>query len=847
MNLHANWIWTPEDLPHQNQFVLFCKVFTLADEPDMATCAISAERFYQLWINSTWLGQGPALGHPSEKAYDLYDARELLHPGRNAVAVIVQFDGDVDVGDGIHGRWYVPPTQGGLWCQLEGQIGATSFLAVTDETWTTRRASGWRSDVHYLNDLYFQEVYTVGKDPSDWNSVAFDDSAWSQALRLGQADGVGVAGRPLPWRKLVPRDFPLLTRKFYLPVHVEAGEVVERMGGGDNPDATGRPYPDIALQLTLEPVEGLAKACVEDEAALLHPGGDAACRLCNSDPFEPVDTFDGVHDATLTLDFGQLRNAHLMLEVEGQAGACLDIGYGPNLLHGRVNPYRSWRTAWADRLILADGPQRWRSFFWRQFRFAQITLRNARGPVRLRRLEAEAVTHTWDHTTSFRCSDPELEAFWRAAERTAEVCTMDIFTDTFARECRQYSNDLTQMLPASVALHGDAPFYRHYLRQFSLAQLPNGVFMDACPGKGSFSQASPDAGFLHVKAVWEHYARFGQRALLEEHWESIQRHLAFWGQLVNERGLLTVEGTRSALDVGFWWPWIDWAPIDRRGEQLPLNAWYLLNLRAAAEIGRLLEDGERAAVYQERADRLVGILKSEFWDDCRGLFVDALVDGRQSSVASEHSQGLMLHLGLATQQQAARLVEVWQQSPQSLVEANIPFISHVLEGLVNYGYADLALNLSRRLRRHLRLGQETFGEVWTMKASQAGGGWCTMDSRAVAHGGASWPATFLLEHVVGLQPRWGTLNALRLAPQPVVDSAEARWCGIEVQWEKSGRQWHLAARFAEPTPVEFVLPFPLSAVQSLWVDGLERPAQAILRLEPQKRLDVQVRLIATTS
>ncbi|MFH1008380.1 MAG: hypothetical protein V1800_12905 [Candidatus Latescibacterota bacterium] len=756
------------------------------------------------------------------------------------LAVVVQFDGDVDAGDGLHGRWYVPHTRGGLWCQLDGSIGAEVFRVETDETWTTRRANGWRADVPYMNDLYFQEVYRAGIDPPDWLTADFDDRAWPGAVRLGAADGMGTDGTPLPWGKLVPRDFPFLTRTDHLPAHVQAGEVVERMGGGDNPNATDRPYPDVALQLTLEPVTGLSKAVVENEAALIHPGEDAVCTLSNSDPFESVESFDGVHDATLTLDFGHLRNAHLILEVEGPAGAYLDIGYGPNLLDGRVSPYRSSRTAWADRLILADGPQRWRSFFWRQFRFVQITLRNAQGPVRLSRVAAEGVTHTWEGTTRFSCSDPKLEMFWRAAERTVEVCTMDVFSDTFAREGRQYTNDVAQMLAASVALHGDAPFYRRYLRQFKLSQFENGLFMDACPGKGHFSQISPDAGFLHVDAIWNHYARFGQRDLLEEHWESVRRHLAFWGALTNQRGLLAVEDTRKALDTGFWWPWIDWAPVDRQGEQLPLNARYLSNLRATAAMGRLLGDDEGAAAYQERADRIAGVLQEEFWDERRGLFVDALLAGRQGTITSEHSQGLMLQLGLATRAQADRLTSMWQQSPQDLVEANILFVSYVLEGLMRYGYAGLAMKLLDRLRRHLRLGQETFGEVWTMKASQSEEGWRTMDSRAVAHGAASWPATFLLEHIVGLQPRWGSLEALRLAPLPVVDRVQVTWSGIELQWEEAGGGWQLAARFPEKTRVEFVLPFPLSEVRSLRVNGQERPVQATWRMDPQKELDVRI-------
>ena len=94
-----------------------------------------------------------------------------------------------------------------------------------------------------------------------------------------------------------------------------------------------------------------------------------------------------------------------------------------------------------------------------------------------------------------------------------------------------------------------------------------------------------------------------------------------------------------------------------------------------------------------------------------------------------------------------------------------------------YGYVDLAFRLLGRLNRHLRHNREAFGETWSLIASPYAGYWRTMDRRAVAQGSAAWPAAFLLEHVVGIQPRLARLEALRLAPQPVVSSAEADWCG----------------------------------------------------------------------
>lgn len=828
-SLPAHWIWTSEKLPPRNQFVYFRKEFTLSGGPIAATLLITAERFYQLWVNGKWIGQGPALGHPSEKSYDVYEVSNTLQSGVNVVAAIVQFDGDIK--SGVHTRWFVTPTCGGFWCQLEGRVNKSRLLITTDETWTAHPAQAFDSNASYLNDFYFQEIYTFGKDSLEWNKAAFSDDSWLPATVLGDTQGRGRDGQKLPWQKLVPRDIPPLKRERCFPVHVFSGEVTEHLLASD-----------IGLQMTLEPVQHLTKARIEKEEALLSPEG-GICTLRNSDPYESEDCFDGIHDATLILDFGHLRNAHLILELEGSANACLDIGYGPDLVDGRVCPYRSPRTSWADRLILKEGLQRWRSFFWRQFRFIQITLRKALGPVRLRGVYIESVSHAWQNTTSFHCSQAQLEAYWEASQRTAEACTMDIFTDTFAREgARQYTADPSHMVPATVALHQDEPIIRRYLRSIRLHQLPEGLFMDCCPGKASAQEISADAGFWHVQTIWEHYQRFGDRMLLAEHWESIRKHLVFWKGLANQRGLLDVEGTRSVSGVFAKWPCFDWVDLDRRGEMLILNAFYALNLRAAERIARLLGQEKKAKKYRQDADQVTQILRSQYWDDEQGFFVDTLVNGQRSQKFSEDSQGFMLYSELATQDQANCLVEMWQRSPELLAQAEIGFLYYILQGLVKYGHMPFAMILLHRLDRHLNRGRETFGETWSLRGSHVAGPWTTMSSRSVTHGCATWPAAFLLEHVVGLQTRWGAENCIRLAPQPVVRSAEANWCGNEIHWEQDAKHWRLTAHLVKPTPIKLVLPFLPEKVESLHLNGIAKPVQSELCLGDCTEIDVDLTL-----
>ncbi len=823
----ANWIWTSDALTQRNQFVLLRKAFELDGAADEATCAITAERAYQLWVNGEWVGEGPAIGFVTEKSCDTYGVAALLKPGKNAIAVVVQFDGDVDIGDGAHTRWQGPATRGGMLCQLDGNSGGRYFCISTDNTWAARRAHSWHNHTAFLNDLYYQEVCRIGCDPIGWQLPDFDDSDWPRAIVLGDSEGNGVDGNPLPWRKLVRRDFPVLTRQEILPVSVQAGEVVERVGHGDWPQEGDQPYPDLGLRMSLETVLPVDKTSVQIGESYV---------LTNSDPFEPVDAFDGLRDATLILDFGHLHNARLVIEVDGPEGACLDIGYAPNLLDGRLTPYRPTRTSWTDRVVLSPGEHKWRSFFWRQFRYVQITLRNAQTPVRLFKVAAEAVNQTYGFTSEFHCSDPELVSFWGVSQRTAELGTLDRLMDNASRECRNYVVDPGPL----VALHGDSPFFYWYLRQISLAQLPNGLLMDSCPGKSSYTQITSCLGFRHIIHTWDHYARFGRESLLREHWETVQKHLSFWGKLVNERGLLTVETAREHIGPTFQF-WIDDARIDLRGESLPMNALYLANLRIGSWVAHILGYVSEADDYLQRAIGIGGKLSSEFWDDDRGLFVDAIIDGVQSPMSSEHSQGLMLYCGLASNEQAERLTNVWRDSPQELAEADVTFQKYVLEGLVDYGYMSLAVNLLRRLRRHARPGQETFGEMWGLNAHGGSGDpWRTAESRAVAQGcAAAWANGFLMEHIAGIRPRFGTDRAVRIAVEPVIDSAHAEWCGIRLRWEKQPEAWHLSASFPESTSVEFALPFPDEDVRSLTINGMQYPVQANTRLESVNDLEVR--------
>jgi hypothetical protein len=330
----------------------------------------------------------------------------------------------------------------------------------SDGQWKTYRPKAWSRALIPLDDMTYQEHYFFGVDPANWTSPDFDDRLWNTGRILGRA---GEAASP--WSNPVARQIPFLTKKETKPVAAAAGEILEWRGGGGEGDE------EPAVRLSMEPVRAFTKATVKNAESLVSGNTDAPCRMLGSDLREDLDSFDGIHNPTIILDFGKIANAHFIIDVEPSETVWLDIGYGPDLMEGRVMPYRSSRTCWADHLELPAGRFTWRSMKGRQFRYVQVTVRRFLSPVKIHAARAEVVQHTFCTETAFSCSDAELEKFWQAAARTTDLCTTDIFMDCASRERRQYAGF---SVSAVESLHGDEPIINHYLQQISTGQQSDG-------------------------------------------------------------------------------------------------------------------------------------------------------------------------------------------------------------------------------------------------------------------------------------------------------------------------------------------------------------------------------------
>jgi hypothetical protein len=120
----AKWIWCKGSGDGgYNLSARFFKEFDLA-APGHAELRITADSRYRVWVNGTWVNDGPGKAYPEHFTFDVYDISGLLRPGANRIEVAARHYG---VGT-FHGIAREP----GLLAELEA---GGEVVAATDASW----------------------------------------------------------------------------------------------------------------------------------------------------------------------------------------------------------------------------------------------------------------------------------------------------------------------------------------------------------------------------------------------------------------------------------------------------------------------------------------------------------------------------------------------------------------------------------------------------------------------------------------------------------------------------------------------------------------------------------------
>ena len=190
MNITASWIWNDLNTLHNyNVAAAFRKEFELS-EITSAEMAITADSWYRLYINGTWVNDGPCRSYPSHYQYDVIDATRYLHPGKNRIEVTVRYFGI--------GTFHQLPQQAGLLAQLEvHHASGNKTMIMTDDRWQAAA----------LNRLVANTAkVSIQQEPFEMYDATRGAPEFRSAIVIASADKG-------PWHDLNPRDCRLLSRR----------------------------------------------------------------------------------------------------------------------------------------------------------------------------------------------------------------------------------------------------------------------------------------------------------------------------------------------------------------------------------------------------------------------------------------------------------------------------------------------------------------------------------------------------------------------------------------------------------------------------------------------------------
>lgn len=768
----GQWLWstaTPD--VRSRQWVMFRREITIDQPVERLPMAISADSVYRLWMNGELICIGPARSEATALAVDELDIAPHLKHGVNVLAVEVGF---------------APNWDAGYYGERPGL-----FVAFGDEA-DKVKASAWRVYEPKMHDMSapivglrgpLVEVVDGARVPEGWRNAGFDDGAWLPAVVLG-AVGKTLRSREVP-----------------LP-HVRRvrGQMIRSYERGDG--VVGAPYAD-----TLPPAEG--------ESFVLQLQNEALTPRAPEESGWPVhlkDQHDGV-----TLDLGEVVVGFLMFEVEGPAGAVLDLGWHATLAaDGSVRPRLHVQLRQAMRYTLRDGRQRYIAITPHTMRYVRLVNRSEK-PITIHAVDMQVVTAPVAYAATFESSDPVFNQIFEAARATTTNCALDLFTDNPERERNGWFHDGYWTAYSYSLLAGDTAISRYMCRLAALSPVPHGdrawipPFVPRVPqGHALHSLIMPGHSLFWLMQCHMNFVLTGERpdAITEA---GIHEFLAICRTYENELGLL--EGLPG-------WQFLDWARMDEHGISVAMNCLYAASLNAAAEMtGR----GE----YLPRAHRVARALNALSVD---GFYPDAFVrfEGRIVPTAgrSEPTQYYALWSGVADADRAAWL---WEQLRADFVMNNeaTGYFSpdqRPREGLMRAGTYSymlrlahaVAVNDAATLARDIR---ESFG---TQLEQGPGTLWEFMGPReywgSQTQGVAAGVAVHMVRGLLGVQYETGFE---RVTLRPGVESGLSFCRGtvptpqgpIRVSWSISDRAFELNYEGPAATAVTLHLP---EAVRAIW-------------------------------
>ena len=317
----------------------------------------------------------------------------------------------------------------------------------------------------------------------------------------------------------------------------------------------------------------------------------------------PARSVRELRPGVFVFDMGQNFAGVVRLKASAPAGTRLTLRFG-EMLHsdGRVMTENLRKARATDTYMCRGGgaPEIWTPrFTYHGFQFVELTGLPAGTLPPLDTVTGLVLHNDMPMESHFACSDPVLTQFWNNSRWTQRANFLEVPTDCPQRDERLGWMGDAQIYARTATYNANvAAFFTKWLADVREAQAESGPhagsYPDYCPYPfahgapgATFGTAWTDAGVICPWTMWQVY---GDRRLVEQHWDSMERFMAWRLQL--DPKLAGVKAGNA---------WGDWLNVD---EDTPLEfidlCYHAQSARMMAELAKAIGREDAAAIYAKR-------------------------------------------------------------------------------------------------------------------------------------------------------------------------------------------------------------------------------------------------------
>lgn len=466
---------------------------------------------------------------------------------------------------------------------------------------------------------------------------------------------------------------------------------------------------------------------------------------------------------SVVIDFGRELTGRLEIVSDSDMPSVVTMQVGESEPEMSKSPYLG-----VNQLILA--PHGTGHSSKSAFRYAKVRFVSGGPVLRFSAIRVDHVFYPVTYAGSFESSDPMLNRIWETGAYTAHLCMQDGIWDASKRDRGRWMGDTDVSGRVIADVFGDKPLMEDTLDRLLGARGANGKNDDVDQQVNGI----PGYSAFWLTGTADYYRHTGSKEFLEREHGRMLQLLALVDKEFDER---SIYANKSNV-----WLYVDWSPElngdtpeTRRATTLEFYRGY----REAVWMLRELGDTANAAKYEARAEAIGKAANQYLVDPATGAFGPRWQTNAAAVIGGAASP--------------AQYPAIWNSSLSQVGKGSTrgwiitPYYNYyVIRAMAKMGHRAEALSWIRQYwGGMISEGATSFWEGYdpdwytgnfhaSLQADNSSGYFVSL-----AHGWSAGPTAWLMEEVLGIEPRGAGFSTVDIRP----DLMDLAW-----------------ARGAEPTP-----------------------------------------------